>query len=322
MTAVDAATTAPWWDRFDRRALANYGVAAAVGVLIVVFSVLSDVFLTTDNLSNVGRQSTLVLIAGFAMTFVILAGEIDLSVGAVGTVVGVVTAMQLDDGTSPVLAVALGILVGTALGLLNGALIVFGRLPSFIVTLGAFYALQGIARSMTDGSTITYTSPGFREFFATGEVLGVPNPVILAAVLLVVLHALARHTRFGADVYASGGDADAARMAGVRVDRTKLLVFVLAGAIMAIASMGAIARVGNARPDALIGLEFDAIAAVVIGGTSFTGGRGSLLRTVLGALLIGIVNNGLTLLDVDFFAQLIVKGVIIIMAVLLDRWAR
>ncbi len=322
MTAVDSPAAAPWWTRFDRRALANYGVAGAVGVLIVVFSILSDVFLTTDNLSNVGRQSTLVLIAGFAMTFVILAGEIDLSVGAVGTVVGVVTAMQLDDGTSPVLAVALGIAVGTALGLLNGALIVFGRLPSFIVTLGAFYALQGIARSMTDGSTITYTSPGFREVFATGEVLGIPNPVILAAVLLVVLHTLARHTRFGADVYATGGDADAARMAGVRVDRTKLLVFVLAGAIMAIASMGAIARVGNARPDALIGLEFDAIAAVVIGGTSFTGGRGSLLRTVLGALLIGIVNNGLTLLDVDFFAQLIVKGVIIIMAVLLDRWAR
>lgn len=308
--------------RIDRRLIADNGIYVVLLVLIIAFTILSDAFSSSGNAANVGRQAALVLLAGYAMTLVIIVGEIDLSVGASATLVGVVTAMLLDRGTSAVGAVAVGILVGCAIGVMNGVLVVGAGLPSFIATLGLFYTLQGLARSVTDGSTVLYDNRGFRETFSQGDLLGIPNPVLLVIVIGVLLHIILGRTRFGYDVYATGGDAESAAMVGVRVRRTKFLVFTLAGAIMALAAFGPIARVGNARPDSQIGLEFDAIAAVVIGGTSFTGGRGSISRTVIGALVIAIVNNGLTLLDVQRDVQLIIKGGIIVAAVLIDRWAR
>lgn len=305
-----------------RRRIADNGIYVALAVLVVGFALLADPFLTSGNLANVGRQATLILLAGYAMTFVLISGQIDLSVGANATLVGVVTATLLAGGTSPVLAVLTGLALGALVGAVNGALVVGARLPAFIVTLGMFYALQGVSRYVTGGSTVGYDAPGFRQLFANGAVLGVPYPVILVVVVGIGAYVLLRHTRFGSNVYAVGGDATSATMVGLPVARTTFVVFTLAGLIMGLAAMGPIARVGNARPDALIGLEFDAIAAVVIGGTSFAGGRGSLQRTVVGALIIAIVNNGLTLLNVERDVQLVIKGVIIVVAVLIDRWAR
>lgn len=304
----------------DRRRLADWGIYVALGLLVVLFALTSDAFLSVANLTNIGRHATLLMLAGFAMTFVLISREIDLSVGANATLVGVVTATALDAGQPTLLAVALGIGLGALVGAVNGALVVAAKLPSFIVTLGAFYILQGVARSMTGGATVLYHAPGFRDVFARGEVLGIPTPVWLVAFVGIALHLTLRHTRFGSNVYAVGGDAKSSAMVGLRVAGTKFTVFTLAGALMGLAAMGPIARIGNARPDALIGLEFDAIAVVVIGGTSFSGGRGSLPRTVIGALMIAIVNNGLTLLNVPRDAQLIVKGAIIVVAVLIDRW--
>lgn len=306
----------------NRRRIADNGIYVALAVLVIVFAVASEAFLTTGNLANVGRQATLVLLAGYAMTFVIISGEIDLSVGANATLVGVVVATMLASGSSPWVAVVAGLVLGAAIGALNGVLIVGAKLPAFIVTLGLFYALQGISRFLTGGTTVLYDAPGFRAVFSTGSVAGIPTPVLLVVVVGIVCYVLLRHTRFGSTIYAVGGDATSAQMIGLPVARTKFAVFTLAGGLMGLAAMGPIARVGNARPDALIGLEFDAIAAVVIGGTSFTGGRGSLQRTVIGALIIAIVNNGLTLLNVERDVQLVIKGFIIIVAVLIDRWAR
>ncbi|MCC5950239.1 MAG: ABC transporter permease [Nitriliruptoraceae bacterium] len=307
--------------RLDRRRLADNGIYLAFALIVVLFALNSDAFLSIGNAVNVGRQATLVLLAGYAMTFVIISGEIDLSVGANATLVGVATATLLASGTSPLVAVVAGLALGTLVGAVNGALIVLAGLPSFIVTLGSFYALQGVARTVTGGSTVTYSADGFRAVFATGFLAGIPTSVWIVLLVGVGLHVLLRHTPFGSNVYAVGGDAASAAMVGLRVRWTKFWVFTLSGALLGLAAMGPIARVGNARPDALIGLEFDAIAAVVIGGTSFSGGRGSLPRTVIGALLIAVVNNGLTLLNVPRDVQLVIKGCIIIAAVLLDRWA-
>ncbi|MFP4310492.1 MAG: ABC transporter permease [Nitriliruptoraceae bacterium] len=321
-TAATTATEQVVTRARNRRRIADNGIYVALVVLVIGFALLADAFLTPGNLANVGRQATLVLLAGYAMTFVIISGEIDLSVGANATFVGVVTATLLAQGTAVLPAVLAGLAVGAIIGAVNGALIVGAKLPAFIVTLGAFYTLQGLARFLTGGTTVLYDAEGFRYLFANGSVLGIPFPVVLVVVVGVAGYALLRHTRFGSNVYAVGGDAISAQMVGLPVARTRFLVFTLAGALMGLAAMGPIARVGNARPDSLIGLEFDAIAAVVIGGTSFTGGRGSLQRTVIGALIIAIVNNGLTLLNVERDVQLVIKGLIIIVAVLVDRWAR
>jgi ribose transport system permease protein len=306
----------------SRRTLSNLGVYGALALLVLVLAVLEPTFLTASNLANIGRQTTLLAIAAFAMTFVIIAGEIDLSVGAVASLLGVLTATFLAEGLPFPVALGAAVAAGALIGLVNGLVVVRGRVASFIVTLGMLNVVQGLAFQITQGSTVDVDSDAFRATFATGTLLGVPAPVVLGVLLLAVLHVLLRHTRFGANVYAVGSDARAARLVGVPVDRTRALVFVLSGVLMAFAAAVLTARVGNARPDAALGLEFDAIAAVVIGGTAFSGGRGTLLRTVGGALLIGVLNNGLALLDVQYYAQLVVKGVIIVVAVLLDRWAR
>lgn len=305
-----------------RRLIGQGGIYGALVALAAGLALLEPAFLTGENLQNVGRQTTLLAVSSFAMTFVILTGEIDLSIGAVASLVGVLVAKCLGADVPWVPAVAAGVAVGGAIGLVNGLIIVKGQVASFIVTLGMLSVVSGLALQITQGSTVGFESDAFRSVFATGTLLGVPAPVWVGVALFGVLHVVLRHTRFGSDVYATGGDAQAAGLVGVRVDRTRVLVFVLSGVMMAVAAAVLTARVGNARPDAGVGLEFDAIAAVVIGGTSFSGGRGSLMRTVGGALLIGVLNNGLGLLDVQYYAQLIVKGAIIVIAVLVDRRTR
>lgn len=322
MAQTPSAALGPRRTLLDRRLLGQSGIYLALALLIAAFSLLNPFFLTVENIANIGRQTTLLAIGSFAMTFVILVGEIDLSVGAVASLAGVVIALLLRDERAMPLAIGAGLLVGALIGAVNGLLTVRGGIASFIVTLGTLNIARGIALSATNASTIVFENDRYRDLFARGTLLGIPAPIWFAALLFAALHYLLTQTRFGAHVYAVGGHAASARMAGIAVDRIKITVFTLSGALMALASLVLTARVGNGQPEGALGLELDAIAAVVIGGTSFTGGRGSLVRTVIGALFIGILNNGLSLMGVNYYAQLVVKGLLIVIAVLIDRWTR
>jgi ribose/xylose/arabinose/galactoside ABC-type transport system permease subunit len=308
--------------RDTRSRVADNGILVAFALLVGGLMLASPTFRTLDNMFSVGEQSAILAVAAFAMTLVIVCGTIDLSVGAVASAAGVVAAMRLSAGDPPLLAVLVGLLVATGFGALNAAVVVVGRVPSFIATLATFYVAQGLSLSLTGGQTLPFDAPGFRSTFATADLLGVPVSLAWAVLVFLALGFLLHCSRTGASLFAVGGDETSARMLGLPVDRGRFLVLTLSGALMGLVAMILIARIGNARSDGAIGLEFDAIAAVVIGGTSFAGGRGSLLRTVVGVLFIGVLNNGLALLNVDFNTQQVVKGVLVIAAVLLDRWAR
>lgn len=300
---------------------ADYGLVIALVLVVGALMVISPAFRDPANLIGIGRQVAILGIAAAAMTFIILAGEIDLSVGAVASASAVVTAIALASGFG-VWAIPIGILVGAGFGLLNGLLVVYVAVPSFIATLVSFFIAQGVALTLTGGQTILFDADWFRWLFATGEFLGNRTAFWwLVAVVLVMWWLLAR-TRFGSNIYAVGGDAQSAEMLGLPLRKLRIAIFTLAGGLMGLVGMILIARIGNARADGAIGLEFDAIAAAVIGGTRLGGGYGSMPRTMLGVLLIGVLNNGLAILNVDFNTQQVIKGALVIAVVLIDRWAR
>ncbi len=330
---LSASTARP--PRLSRAMIGQFGVIGVVVAMVVVFGIADPDFFANffhpNNIANIGRQTTLLLITAFAMTFIILSGEIDISIGAIASASSVVIALLISQGQPVLLAIAAGGGLGALLGLVNGVVTIKGKIPSFIVTLGMLNLIQGFALAATNASTITLpnnpTVAGFRDLFARGTQtlpggLIIPNPILFALVILLALLFILTRTKFGADVYAVGGNAVSSRLAGIKVDQVKIGVFVLSGILVALAAVIYTARLGNGQPLGMIGYELDAIAAVVIGGTSFTGGRGSLLRTVVGAFLIGILNNSLSLMGVSFVLQQVVSGVIIILAVLIDYWAR
>lgn len=304
-----------------RAQLANYGIFFAFALVVIGMMIASPAFRAPENLIAIGRQVAVLGIASFAMTFVILAGEIDLSVGAVASASGVVTAMALAAGLGP-WSIVIGVGVGAGFGLMNGLLTVYAAVPSFIATLVSFFIAQGVALTLTGGRTILFDADWFRDLFATGSVFGLRSAFLWLLFAFLTLWWLLSRTRFGAHVYAIGGSQPSSRMLGLAVDRIKLIIFTMAGALMGLVGMILISRIGNARSDGAIGLEFDAIAAVVIGGTALGGGTGSLVRSLIGVMLIGVLNNGLAILNVDFNAQQVIKGVLVIAVVLLDRWAR
>ena len=305
----------------SRANLADYGLVIAVVVVVGALMLLSPAFREPGNLIGIGRQVAILGIAAAAMTFVILSGEIDLSVGAVASASAVVTALALAQGWGA-LAIPVGLLVGGTFGLLNGLLVVHVAVPSFIATLVSYFIAQGVALTLTGGQTILFDVEWFRALFATGSVLGNRTAFWWLVIVALALWWLLARTRFGANTYALGGDAESASMLGLPVGRLRIAIFAMTGALMGLVGMILIARIGNARADGAIGLEFDAIAAAVIGGTRLGGGYGSMPRTMLGVLLIGVLNNGLAILNVDFNTQQVIKGVLVIAVVLIDRWAR
>lgn len=301
---------------------AEIGVIAAILVVGVYFSLASPAFFNSSNFINIGRQTTLLAIAAFAMTFIILSGEIDLSVGAVASLIGMFAAIALRDGMPWFMALLVALISGTFFGLINGVITVIGRVPSFIVTLGMFSITRGIAFAITNRTAVAVTDTSFLSIFAQGQVAGIAISIIYVLILFILLHLLLTRSSFGTSVYAVGGNVNAARLSGIPVARVKILIFVLAGGLIGFAATLQTARLASAPVESARNLELDAIAAVVLGGTSFAGGRGSLVRTILGVLLIGVLNNGMQLTGVDSYLQLVIKGVIIVVAVLLDRWTR
>ncbi|MEQ6391018.1 ribose ABC transporter permease [Bacillaceae bacterium S4-13-58] len=304
------------WKRF-LPIIDKYRVLIIFFVLILFASFLSDSFFTTSNLLNVFRQVSIVAIISLGMTLVILTGGIDLSVGSVMAFAGAVVAGVMTSGVSLPVALMVAILVGIALGMFNGFIVTKGSVPAFIATLAVMVIARGMTLVFTHGNPIVVNGEGFR-YIGGGELLGLPFPVILMIVLYIIMHLVLKHTTFGRYIYAIGGNEEAARLAGISVDRVKIAVYALAGFFASISALIYTSRLMSAQPNAGVGIELDAIAAVIIGGTRLSGGKGAVTGTLIGALIMGVLDNILNLMNVSPFYQDIAKGVVILLAVLVD----
>lgn len=286
----------------------------AVGVAL---SFASPVFATSTNLLNVALATSVTALLAIGQTFVIILAEIDLSVGSVLSFSAAVTALTLRHH-STVTGVVVGLLVGAGIGLVNGLLVAKTRMPSFIVTLAMMSILSGLALQVTQGNPVSVGDYDFQNI-GQAQVAGVPVPVWLMAAGFLVFGVILARSRFGRYVYATGDNPEAALLSGIPTDRVKIYAFIISGALAALAGFIITARLSTAEPSAGAGLELEAIAAVIIGGTSLLGGRGNMIGTLVGALILGIIDNGMNLLNVSPFLQSVVKGLVILLAVLLDR---
>ncbi|RMC91242.1 ribose ABC transporter permease [Aquitalea palustris] len=304
----------------QKATLQRLGPFIALVLVSVGLAVLSPDFLTVANLLNVMRQVSINALIAFGMTLVILLGGIDLSVGSILALSSVAIATLIQAGFNPLLATLLGVVGGGLMGLFNGLVISKGKVAPFIATLASMTILRGLALVVSGGSPITGFDSDLFSMLGGGYVAGlVPIPVVWMLIMFGLFAFLLKKTVFGRHVYATGGNEEAARLSGVKVDQIKLWVYTLSGAMSAMAGVVLTSRLNSAQPTAGSGYELDAIAAVVLGGTSLTGGRGWIFGTLMGALLIGVLNNGLNLLGVSSFYQQVIKGVVILLAVLIDR---
>ncbi len=295
-------------------AWSSSAIFAALVAECAILAVATDAFLTVDNLTNVLRQNAFTAVLAAGMTFVILTGGIDLSVGSVVALSGVVCADVLARGWPPPAGVAAGLAVGLTVGMANGLAVTLVRVPAFVVTLATMLLVRGAAFKYTDARTIAGLPASFAALSAT-----LPSAAVMVMVFLLAWLVLAR-TPFGRHVYATGGNREAAWLSGVRVGRVERLVYLVCGATAGLAGVLVASRLSAGYPRAGEYYELDAIAAVVVGGTSLFGGRGSIWGTLAGAFFIGILNNGLNLFRVSPYDQLIAKGIVLLAAASLDRW--
>ena len=287
-------------------------------LLSIVLAVISEDFLTVSNLLNVARQISLNAIISVGMTFILLTGGIDLSVGSIVAISGSITAGLLVQGTDSILAIGAGLLLGAALGAINGLLITRGKLPPFIATMGMMTIARGYCLIYTEGRPITGFSEAFR-WLGGGYIAGIPVPVFIMAFLFLAAYIFLKQNRFGRYIYAIGGNEEAARLSGISTQKVLVSIYILSGFLAALSGIILTSRLNSAQPTAGVGFEMDAIAAVVLGGTSLSGGVGTIGGTVIGAMIIGVLDNGLNLLNVSSFYQQVAKGIVILLAVLLDR---
>ena len=301
-----------------REFLQRYGLILSFLLLCLALTLLSDRFLTVSNIFNILRQSTINGIIAVGMTLVILTAGIDLSVGSILALSSVIAASLLQSGMPVPAAIFLGVGIGAGCGLINGVTITRAKVPPFIATLGMMTIARGLALVFTGGKPVTGLPETFR-FLGTGSVGLIPTPIIIAALALIIGYILLTRTSLGQFIYAIGNNPVAARYAGISVSLNVTLVYVFSGLLSALAGLILIARLGSAQPTAGLGFEFDAIAAVVVGGTSFAGGQGGLGGTLIGVLIIAVLNNGLNLLNISSFYQPVVSGIVIALALLLHR---
>jgi len=313
----------------SKDSLLRFQSLLALVVMVVALSLASDQFLTVPNLRNILLQISVNLCLSIGMTLIILTGGIDLSVGAILGLSGVVAAGLLKNGLTlklfgvqlqftPFGAVVAGIVVGLALGCFNGLAITRFKLPPFVATLGMLSIGRGLTMLWTNGFPITALGPTF-GFIGAGFWIGVPMAIWISAALVALFYFISIRTTLGRYIYAVGGSERASTFAGLSVDNVKVWVYSLGGGLAAVGGLILTSRLDAADPKAGLGYELDSIAAVVIGGTSLSGGRGSILGTVLGCLIIGVLNNGLVLLEVSPFWQQVIKGFVILAAVALDK---
>jgi ribose transport system permease protein len=300
-------------------------IVVSIGIGIAVyFKVGENLFFTSDNILTLLRQASFNAIMAAGVSVVIITAGIDLSIGSVWALSSVVMAFVcVNKGLAWTLSVLIGLAVGLACGIVNGWGVTLLRIPPFVATLGMMSIARGLAEVITGGFQISGLPDAF-QWWGQGDIFGVPVPVIVAVGVIVLTWALLRFTRLGRYIYAVGGNEAAAHLSGVPVNRVKLFAYAYCGTLAALAGLLATARMGSVRPSDALGYELDAIAASVIGGISLMGGQGSVLGTAIGATLIGVLRNGMVLLDVSAFWQKVVIGVVIIIAVALDYlvWRR
>ncbi len=296
----------------------RFGLWIIFALLMIVTSRLSDSFLTFGNLSNVARQISINSLLAFGMTAVILTGGIDLSVGALVALAGVSSVLLDKLGLPFPVVFAATLLIGGLVGSFNGLISAYGKIAPFIVTLAAMTILRGLTLTITNGSPLTGLSDPFTAL-ANTDFLGLSLPIWITLLALLVTWFLLRRTAWGRGVYALGSSENAAGFAGLAVNRLKVTVYAFSGLMCGLAALLLTSRLNSAQPTAGEGFELDAIAAVVVGGTRLAGGRGGVIGTLLGALIIGVLNNAMNLLNVNPFFQMIVKGVVILGALMLER---
>lgn len=287
-------------------------------IICIVATILSPDFLSVTNLFNVVKQITVAGIVGCGMTFVILTGGIDLSVGSILGLSGVLAAGVLASTESMILAVLTALGMGILCGAVNGLWVAQCEIPPFISTLGMMTLLRGCVLVYTKGSPIPVKVDAYK-YWGKGTLLGIPVPIILLLVLFLIAHFVLTQTGFGRSIYAFGGNREAARLSGISTKRTEWMVYIINGFMCGIAAVVLTARLGSAQSTTGEGIEMDAIAAVILGGTSLSGGTGFVLPTVVGAMIMGIIDNILTLMNVNPHATSIVKGAVILIAVLVDK---
>jgi ribose transport system permease protein len=304
-----------------RVAWRDLGTLIGLVLIVLAFWALAPGFMTGRNLLNILQQSSINACVALGMTLVIVSGGIDLSVGPVAALAAVLSAALMVAGVPPVLAILAGLALGALCGLVNGALICFGGLQPFIVTLGTLSTYRALALIATDGNPIFGVPQSFRAI-VNGTVMGVPAPVVAVLIVAILAGVILRRTPFGEYLLAVGGNEEAAHIAGVPIALTKIGAYMLSGTLAALAALILVGRLGAAEP--ILGnlWELDAIAAAAIGGASLMGGKGSILGTVLGAVILGAMRNGLTLMNVQAFYQLLATGLIILLAMLVDRVTR
>lgn len=302
----------------------NSTTASTLTILLILIlmctalAIAAPSFLKTSNLLSTARNFSAIAVAGIGVSMVILTGNIDISVGSVYGLAGVSVAMLMKDGWSLVPAVLTGMAVGGLCGLANGLLVVHLHLPAFIATLGMMQIVRGVCYILTRGYPVSGLADSFK-WIGQGQLLGIPLPIFLMVLFAVVFSVLRNETKTGRRIFALGGNEEATRISGVNTRKLKILAFVLAGVCAAFAGIINASKVGVAQPTAGNGFELDAIAAVIIGGSSMGGGSGTVLGTLIGAAIIGVLRNALVLLSVESYWQTLVMGVVIIFAVTIDQ---
>jgi ribose transport system permease protein len=297
---------------FGREGVRRFFPIFLLIALAVAFSLTSSRFLQFNNLMIVAQQAVVLLVAALGMTFVVIAGSIDLSVGAIVAIAALVAAKT--SGSIGVLAILPACAIGVVCGLINGLIVAKGKVPSFIVTLGAMVVYRGVVLYFTRGAPVSIENEAFLDAYS-GRTAGIPNSVLIALVLIGIAAFMLNLTVFGREVRAIGGGERIAHLSGIRVDRAKILIFVLSGLLCGMAGLLQGARAMAATAQLGEGLELDAIAAVVVGGTPLTGGVGSIQGTILGALIITILSNGMNIIGLDPYFQNIVKGLVLVLSV-------
>lgn len=294
------------------------GAGVLLVLMLVLFTIANPRFVSQTNLVNVGLQTSLLLMIALPMTLIILTEGLDLSAGALLGLSGVIVAEALLAGWGIFTSCAIALVISIAFGVLNGFLIAYLTLPAFVVTLGTMGLMQGIALVMTNGDPVGGFTPAIETFYRS-QLGFIPTPIIVAIILYVALWVLLYRTRIGNYVVAVGGNKDALRLAGIRADLVHLAVYVFGSAIVGLSAVLLIGRTNSAHPTVGIGMEFEAIAAVVLGGTSFEKGQGWLFGAVLGALAITVLRNGLNILSIDSSLQVVCIGILLILALLIDQ---
>jgi len=303
-------------------AIRRYSVLLILLGIGLVFTLGSDRFLTPSNLMNIAVQTSIIAIIAIGMTFVILTAGIDLSVGSVVALCGALAAgLAVRQELGTFTGIGLALLAGAAVGVINGLLVVRGKMPPFVATLSTLAIARGLTLVYTEGRPISGIDERF-TFLGSGEILGIATPVIILAIVFVIAYIVLRYTRFGNYVYATGGNEEVSRLAGVRTSIITLSVYIISGFLAALGGVLLVARLWSAQPNAAVGLELDAIAAPVLGGVSLFGGVGNVTGALVGAFILGILSNGLNLMGVPSFWQQVIKGVVLILAVMLDVFTK